>query len=613
MDLQFDPKNPKYEYITNVDQLNDALEKLEKEPIIAVDVESTGLDPYTSKLLLVQVGTREISYVIDTRKIKLKESPRFKALLQDPSKIKILQNAKFDYKMLKVHTDVEVNNIFDTLLAEGILTAGLGKRLGLDALALRYLGEGAIDKSMQKSFEDLKTRVTQEQLKYAAADTLILFPIFEQQFKKLKQEHLVNIAKLEFSTTKVVADMELTGIFLDEKKWRIILKNLEIKRDEIAKEFQESIRPLYSSSQSDLFGNVANSINLNSQQQLMDLFNNRLGLEMPSTGTAILTNTHHPVVDLLSKYRGYEKLISSFGESLLTQINPKTGRIHPDFMQLKTATGRFACARPNLQQIPRNSEEAPFRECFNPAKGYKFVVSDYSSFEMRILADLSGDEKMLTALREGLDIHSYTAALMFDKEYSPDFKKKYPELRQMAKPIGFGLMYGMGAMGLIGRIKSETGKEITQHESQDLINRYFKSYPSVKSFLDKQAAEAVRNGYSKTPAGRKRWYTRPEKSDLEFRRKKSNIERQAKNHPIQGTNADAIKYALVFVDERIKKEGIDGKIILTVHDEIVCEVREDQAEAFAPILSEEMCRAGELFLKKVPVKSDPFVGDVWEH
>jgi len=226
---------------------------------------------------------------------------------------------------------------------------------------------------------------------------------------------------------------------------------------------------------------------------------------------------------------------------------------------------------------------------------------------MRILADLSGDEKMIKALREGLDIHSYTASLMFGKPYTADFKKKYPDLRQIAKPIGFGLMYGMGPTGLAGRL------DVSPEMGKDYMEKYFASYPSVRKFLDTQAKTAVTKGWSATPGGRKRWYKRPEKSDPEYRRKMSNIQRQAKNHPIQGTNADAIKYALVFLHERLAKEGVDGAITHTVHDEVVCEVREDQAEDWAKIQSDEMVRAGELFIKEVPVISDPFVGDVWEH
>ena len=174
-------------------------------------------------------------------------------------------------------------------------------------------------------------------------------------------------------------------------------------------------------------------------------------------------------------------------------------------------------------------------------------------------------------------------------------------------------MYGMGAQGLVGGIFESSGDVVTVEQSQELIDKFFGAYPSVKSFLDNMARTAQKTGWSVTPLGRKRWYDIPSFDNPDYRRIMSSIAREAKNHPIQGTNADSIKYALVFARDRMKKEGIDGYIVSTVHDEIVCEVREDQAEAFAPMLSEEMQRAGELFLKKVKVASEVKVGDVWDH
>lgn len=608
MELKFDPDKPKYEYITDVNRANEVVDLLSKEKMVGVDIETTSLDPYSSTILMVQVGTDTISYIFDARKIDLNKFEKLKNLLEDTSILKLLQNAKFDYTMLKVHYGMEIRNIYDTMLADAVLSSGYGRSVSLLAIVRRRL-DLDLDKGIRKSFERLNkySVFSDEQLSYAAVDTLILFPLFEKQWPLLKKEGLIKIAKLEFAVTGVVGDMEINGIYIDQKRWRQIIKDLSVKRDEVSKRFQEEIRPYYKANQMDMFNGVADAININSQVQLMDLFNNKIGLDIPSTGVGVLSGVTHPIAKTLLEYRGYEKLISAFGESLLNKVNKKTGRLHPDFQQLRTATGRFACANPNLQQIPRNSKEAPFRECFNPEPGYKLVTADYSSMEMRILADLSGDEKMIKALKEGLDIHSYTASLMFNKPYSKDFKKEFPDLRQIAKPIGFGLMYGMGPVGLARRL------EVSKQKGQEYMDKYFASYPSVKKFLDKMANNAVQRGWSSTPGGRKRWYRRPDKTDPEYGRIVSGIQRQAKNHPIQGTNADAVKYALVFLKERINNEGVDAKITHTVHDEIVCEVREDQAEDWAKIQSEEMVRAGELFIKKVPVISEPFVGDVWEH
>ncbi|NBO36662.1 hypothetical protein EBU91_03910, partial [bacterium] len=580
----------------------------ENEKVVSLDTETTGFDPHTCKLLLFQISVPDKSYIIDARALDISTLPEIKDLLEDQTKIKILQNAKFDYKFIKKHTGFELYNIYDTLLAEGVLTAGLSAKMAsLKDLTKNYLGLD-MDKNIRKSFVGLKDiNFSEDQLKYAAIDTFVLFPIFDSQIPKLRQQGVIETAKTEFAVTKVVGEMELKGVYINKSKWEDIIVNLRKRRDQIMDEFYGGISGFYSFNNIDLFGNNAPPININSQPQLLDLFNKKLNLNIPSTADGVLELVNHPLVKTLREYRKYEKLISAFGESLLEKINKQTKRIHPDFNQMGAATGRFSCNNPNLQQIPRDTPEAPFRACFNPESGYKFVISDYSSMEMRILADLSGDQKFIDAIRNGYDLHSYTAALMFGLEYSEDFKKKHGDLRQAAKAINFGLMYGMGP----GRLAAQIN--VTPEQGKEYMEKYFASYPSVRDFLSKVASEAVKKGYSATPGGRKRWYKMPDKSDPDYKKQIGSIERQAKNHPIQGTNADAMKHALVSLYERIKKDRVDASILLTVHDEIVTEARDDQAEDFKYVLSEEMIKAAEVFVKKVPIASDPFVGDVWEH
>lgn len=609
MELKFDPKSPLYVYVNNADLINPALDELEKEKVVGVDTEGTSLDPYEGVLLTIQIGTSEKTFIFDARELDLKHTQRFKEFLENAKIIKLFHNGKFDYKHIKYHLGISVSNIFDTMLTEVVLNAGIGRGYySLKELASKY-AQFDLEKATRATFEGVTphTKLTEAQLRYSAIDSLIMFPVFDEQLKKLKKENLVDIAKLEFATTRVVGDMELKGVYVDVKRWKELIKELSVKREETARKFQKEIRPFFKSNSIDLFGNVGDSININSQVQLMDLFNNKMHLELPSTGDAVLENYDQSVVKLLREYRGYEKLVSAFGENLISKINRKTGRIHPDFNQLGAATGRFSCNNPNFQQIPRQSVNAQFRTCFKPEPGYKLVTTDYSTMEMRIMADLSGDRGLIDAFHKGVDVHSHTAALMFNLEMTPDFAKKHKDERFAAKSINFGLMYGRGPSSLARQIgvSSERGKEY--------LDKYFKLYPGVKRFLEKVAKEAVKNGWSTTPAGRKRWYIMPDKDDPEYQRKIGHIERQAKNHPIQGTNADAIKYALVFMQEDIKAKGFDAWPVLTVHDEVVCEVREDQAEEWAKIQSKEMCRAGELFVKKVPIESSPFVGDVWEH
>src|SRR3990167_331539 len=241
VELKFDFDNPKYEYIDAMEKVEKALGVLEKEPTIGIDIESTGFDTYTNKLLLIQLGTSSISYVFDARKLKLSEIPQLKELIENPKILKLMHNGKFDYQFIKKQLGISIFNIYDTMLAEGVLYAGINpKPPSLKALVQTYLNLN-LKKDIRETFENFSGKINEEQIKYAALDTLVMFPIFEAQIEKLKNEGLINIAKLEFAVTKVVAEMELYGVYIDIGKWKGILKKLEEKRDILAAEFQETI------------------------------------------------------------------------------------------------------------------------------------------------------------------------------------------------------------------------------------------------------------------------------------------------------------------------------------------------------------------------------------
>ncbi|MCX6784111.1 MAG: DNA polymerase [candidate division WWE3 bacterium] len=597
-----DLKNPNYEYVISQDRLLEIVnDELPKHEMIAVDTEATGLDPYLAKLLLVQIGTPEKAYIFDARKLDM--AP-IKSILEDCKILKILQNGKFDYSLLKVKLNVAMVNVFDTMLAEQLVNAGLGRRnASLKDIAKKYL-DLDIDKDYANyNWENLGSvhvEFSERHLTYAANDVFMLFPIFQAQFADIQKKDLVKTAQLEFAVMPVVAEMEVKGSHIDVAKWRANLEELKIKRNTLAKQIQNEIRPLYNTEQVDLFGNVSDVININSQQQLLDLFNNKLGLNMIATGEEHLSKSSHPIAKLMLEYRGVEKLISAFGENLLAKIHPRTGRLHPDFMQLGADTGRFSCSSPNLQQIPK---ESSFRSCFTAAPGYKLVTADYSQMELRILAEASKDPVMLKAYDDKLDLHTYTASKMFNIPFDEVTKPQ----RFNAKSINFGLMYGRGAASLAAQIGCSVD------EGKLLLRQYFDSYKGVKIWLDHVAKEAVNKGYSVTLGGRKRWYNMPESTDPMYEKLISNIERQGKNTPIQGSSADITKYALVFIHKKIKELGLAANIIHTVHDEIVVEIREDQAEAWLPVQIAEMERAGQLLLKRVPVEADGAVSDIWEH
>ena len=597
----FNITSPSYEYITSQEKLVEAARILLGEKVIAVDTEGISLDYYYNKLLLVQIGTPEKAYIFDA--IKIKDWAPLKKIIEDPGILKIVQNGKFDYGIIKAALGIEITNIYDTMLAEQIIVNGFKQSASLGTMAKKYL-EITLDKNYE-SYQWDKVGVSgnfqKNHLNYAALDVLVLFPIFHKQWEILNKEGLVKIARLEFSVLPVVAEMELTGSHIDVAKWRGVIVDLRLKRQETAKKIQDEIRPLFSYNQMDLFGNLSDSINLNSQQQILELFNDRLGLSLPSTGVKVLSSTNHPIAKMLLEYRASEKLISAFGENLLAKINKVTGRLHPDFQQIGAATGRFSCSSPNLQQIPRGSQ---FRSCFVAEKGRKLVTVDYSQQELRVLAEYSEDPTLVAAYKEKKDLHTVTAAMMYG---IPEERVRKDVERQASKTINFGLMYGRGASSLAAQIG------VNQEEAKKLLDLYFKKFSKVKVWLDWAAKFAVENGYSTTLGGRKRYYIPADPGDPNYLKMVSDIERKGKNTPIQGSGADMIKYALIFIRDRFRKEKIDARIIHTVHDEIVCDAEASVADDALRMQKEEMLRAGELLLKKVPIDASGVVSEVWEH
>lgn len=608
MDSPSNLTKPEYKLINKQSQLKEVYETLKSEPIIAVDTETTGLDPFTATLILFQIGSKKVSYVIEARDIK--DWSLMKKLCEDESKLKLLQNAKFDYKMIKQQIGIELNNIYDTMIAESLLVNGLPRSengRGLEFLARKYLGS-TLEKEVRKSFIHFTGgRVTQKQAEYAALDIIVLFEIFEKQYPLIKKEGLERVAKLEFKVVPVVGDMELRGFNIDTVKWKAHIDILRVNREKVAKQLQEAARPYYKISSMDLFGNHADVLNLNSQIQLMEFFNDKLGVDIPSTGVAILEATDHPVAKLMLEYRQYEKLISAFGESLLEKVNPVTKRLHPDYSQMGTATGRFSCANPNLQQIPAHGDGAVFRTFFGAPEGKKLVTVDYSQQEMRVLADFSADDTLLDSYRTGKDLHSLTAAKMFNVPYTDDFKEKHADLRFQAKSINFGLVYGRGARSLAGQLG------VTPEEAEKLVEKYFTELPKIGTWLDESARKGVENGYVETLIGRKRYFIPPDPADPNYNKQKSSIERASKNMPIQGTSADMTKYAMVLIDKEYKKQGIKGGMIHTLHDEIVSEVSDQDAERAMEIQHGKMVEAGETFLKHCPVGADGEISQQWEH
>jgi DNA polymerase I-like protein with 3'-5' exonuclease and polymerase domains len=587
-----------YQLITTPEALTLAVEELKQQPVVGFDTETTALDPYRGRLRLVQLAAPDGVRIIDLDRFAggdLKKSAALaplRELLGAPRPVKIAHNAKFDAKWVKHTLGVDLGGLFDTLLASQIISAGdTEDRHSLEAVAARYLNE-TVDKAEQLS--DWSGELSENQLEYAARDASVLPGLREKQLEKLKADALLRCAQLEFECVLPVAALELAGIYLDKERWREQLAVVEKKRAELAEQLQGMLAE--ESMQGSLFGGPTRvDINIDSHVQLTKALK-RLGIEVPD-GTRNwklqpLAEKHIEIKTLL-EYRTVQKALTSYGENILNEISPVTGRIHADFRQIGAPTGRFSCNNPNIQQVPHSIE---YRRCFRAPEGRKLVIADYSQIELRILADFTGDQGFVDAFNSGADLHKVTAAQVFNVSLEEVTKQQ----RDFAKRLNFGVVYGIGAQ----RFAMMTG--LSQTEAEDILRRYFATYRQLDKWLREAAQQAVRERTApRTVAGRLARF----RFDMEDRQAVSLAQRNGKNSPIQGSSADILKRALRLLYNELR--GTSACIVNIVHDEIVVEVDVDETEAIAKKVEDAMCQAGEEYVKKVPVKVETEVADAW--
>ena len=593
--------HPQYEYITRTEDALRVIEKIERYPIIEVDSETTGLDPLVDRVVLLQIGIIGKSFVFDVRDGNV-DPTIFKPVLESNKHLKLLQHALFDYKMLKANFGIELVKMYCTMLAEELSYLGLNPKKGLQYLVSKYL-KLYMSKDMAPTFKNYNQELQEYQLRYAANDVSVLRSIYDLQLPQLNQHGLLKAAKLEFEFIKPLAEMELNGIILDVDKWRVIIDEMTTERDLLRKKVSNILSETIE--QTTLFD--VSLLNLDSPAQLVKSLNS-LGIPLESTDVKHLVRyKDHPAVASLLDYRKYEKFVTTYGEALIKRIHPKSGRLHTDFRQM-VSTGRLASSNPNLQNIPH---EQKYRACFVARSGYKLITSDLSQVELRILAEYSKDPAFLEAYATGQDLHVRTACDVFgvtpekiesDRRLSDDDPNK-KDYRGKIKAINFGLIYGLTKVGLARRLG------IPENDAQDFIDKYFTKYKKVKEYLDKSGRDAIINRYSTTISGRKRFYRLPEPSDPNFHKMKGSVERAGKNAVIQGSCADAIKQAMIYVIDRIK--NYDAKLLLTVHDEVIVEVREDQAKEAASIVSQSLVDGFAEFFHVVKMEADALIGDCW--
>lgn len=555
--------------------------------LLYLDIETdntngAGLDVFSSKVVTIQI-------LLPSGKTIILKDPKsldnVKPLLEN--NLIIGHNLKFDSKFLKYHFGVTLYNVYDTYLAEIILSGGLyaGKRgvTGLSDLVFRYCGQ-QMSKQEQQGFR-YGVPLTPEQKQYAANDLKYLPEIFKKQQAKIKLLGLENVINTEMKALPAIVWLELSGIYVDRERLNELQKEIDTRRREAEQSLYEMFR--------------TSKINLNSTQQLTKELN-RLGVPVKNTKSEELAKFNHPIIKTLTKYKEAEKLLNTFVGKLPTFINKKTGRIHADFFQLGAKSGRLSCTKPNLQQQPSRTFPE-WRTIFKASPGNKIITADYSQIELRILAQVSQDKEYIQAYnKKEADLHTLTASKIFHKPITEVNKKD----RSVAKTVNFGIAYGMWTFGLQKKLQS-AGIEITENEAEGIIKGFYEAYPGVAKYLRDISTEGLKNLEIRNKAGRLIKFEKPKDEKAQ-----KSIKRESKNLPIQSLCADMVKIAMGNIFLKLEPKGV--KFINTVHDELVFECTEDQAEEVREIVKTEMEKAGALFLTDLPCIAEITVSDIWE-
>ena len=590
----------KYQLVDNQTEATKLCDFLLTNKILSLDTETTSTSAIDAELvgLSFSVAEHEAYYVaVPSNQDEAQAMVNiFKPLYENEDIVKVGQNIKYDYMVLRRYGIDLQGPMFDTMLAHYIVQPELRHNMDYMAETLLNYKTIHIDELIgqkgknQKSMRDLSPA---EICDYAAEDadiTLQLKNVLEPQLKEVGGERL--FYDIEMPLVKVLADMELNGVCLDTE-------SLSETRRVFTERMQAYERHAY-----ELAGE---EFNISSPKQVGDILFEKMkivdkakktktGQYVTSEEVLMQLKDRAPIVEDILNYRGMKKLLSTYVEALPKLINPRTGHIHTSFNQAVTATGRLSSSDPNLQNIPvRDDDGKEIRKCFIPEAGCRFFSADYSQIELRIMAHLSGDENMIEAFREGFDIHRATAAKIW-KENIDDVTD---EQRKKAKQANFGIIYGITTYGLAQRMGIDNG------EARQLIDDYFKTFPKVQAYMEEAKEQAREKGYAETMFGRRRYLP-----DITSRNGtvRGFAERNAINAPIQGSEADIIKIAMIRIWRRFKDENIRSKMILQVHDELNFSVYPEEVEQVGKIVIEEMQKACEL---NVPLVADAGWGDNW--
>lgn len=589
-----------YQLIETEDEARRLYDFFRTNKILSLDTETTSTNAIEAELvgLSFAVEERKAFYVAipANREEALKIVAIFKPLYEDPEILKVGQNIKYDIEVLR-HYGVEVAGpMFDTMIAHYLLQPEL--RHNMDYMAEVYLGYRTVHIEEligprgrnQKNMRDLSPTDIYE---YACEDADITLRLKNVLEPKLDEAGVTLLFRdIEMPLVGVLADMELNGVCLDT---------------EALHETSEVFNKRMAAIEQHIYELAGEQFNISSPRQVGDILFGKMKIvdkpKKTKTGQFVTSEevlqqlrSKSPIIDEILNYRGLKKLLSTYVDALPKLINPRTGRIHTSFNQTVTATGRLSSSDPNLQNIPvRDDDGKEIRKCFIPEPGCLFFSADYSQIELRIMAHLSEDENMIEAFREGFDIHAATAARIWHK----DISEVTPAERKKAKQANFGIIYGITTYGLAQRM------DISNGEARDLIDGYFLTFPRVEAYMEQAKETARKQGYAETLFHRRRYLPDINSHNATVR---GFAERNAINAPIQGSEADIIKVAMVRIHRRFKAEGIRSKMILQVHDELNFSVFPEEKEQVERIVVEEMQGAYKL---RVPLVADAGWGKNW--
>jgi len=589
-----------YQFVDNPKAQKILVNNLLKQKVVCFDTETTSLNELEAELVGMSFSYKKgLAYYVPLSEDQgevLQTLEIFRPFFEKEDLVKVAHNLKFDYKILKRYDITVKGAMFDTMIAHYLLNPD--GRHGMDYLSEVYLNykpvsiETIIGKKGKKqgSFRDADLRT---QTDYAAEDADVTFQLYELFAPQLKKENLEDLFfSIEMPLMEVLAKMELEGISLDEK-W-LAQESIDLEND---------LRQL----ESKIFEISGEEFNMNSPKQLGEILFEKMQLDPKAkktktgqyaTSEDVLQklSSKHEIIKHILEYRTYQKLKSTYVDALPSQIEKTDNRVHTNFSQTTAATGRLASVNPNLQNIPiRTLRGQQIRGAFVSAEGKKIISADYSQIELRLIAEISGEDNMIKAFQNGEDIHASTAAKLFNIPLEEVSKTQ----RSQAKTVNFGIIYGQGAFALA----EQTG--LSRTEAKQMIEAYFETYPKLKEYMAEQVRKAREVGYVETLLGRKRHLKDINSSNFVVR---GHAERNAVNAPVQGSAADVVKMAMIKIQKELEKEKLQTKMLLQVHDELIFEAPIDEVEVAKNIIKMEMENAVET---QVPLLVEVGVGNNW--